>query len=104
MKLIIVLIAILAVAGVSCLIGSRLSSDALGMALGMMLGTLSGIPVALIVLAAGHHRQYESADRNMQPPQLFVYPPPPASPHVLPQNNSAIVDVVWRECNRDQYR
>ncbi len=92
MKLIIVLVAILAVAGVACLIGSRLSSDALGMALGMLLGVLSGIPTALLVLVAGHHARYEQA-APAPPPSYVVYLPSPPSP-MLTDNAAA---GAWRE-------
>ena len=34
-------------------IGSRLSSDALGMGVGILLGVLAGLPTALLVIAAG---------------------------------------------------
>lgn len=37
-------------------IGERLSSDAIGMALGVLFGVLAGIPVALLVLASARRR------------------------------------------------
>lgn len=47
----------LCVAGiVAWLLGSRLSSDALGMAVGVVFGVLAGIPSALLVLASGRVR------------------------------------------------
>ena len=46
---------------------SRLSSDALGMAVGLLFGVLAGIPTALLVLASGRHqsrRPYDAADAD----------------------------------------
>lgn len=44
------------------LLASRLSSDALGMAIGLVFGVLSGVPTALLVMAAG--RQRDEAERR----------------------------------------
>lgn len=44
---------------------SRLSSDALGMAVGLLFGVLAGIPTALLVLASGRQRRpYDAADAD----------------------------------------
>ncbi len=40
-------------------IGSRLSSDALGMGVGILLGVLAGLPTALLVIAAGRRNGRE---------------------------------------------
>lgn len=37
-------------------IGSRLSTDAIGMGVGMLFGMLAGLPAALLVFAAGSRR------------------------------------------------
>jgi len=50
-------------------IGSRLSTDAVGMAVGLIFGVFAGIPAALLVAASG--RRQDSFD---------VYSPPPPSP------------------------
>ena len=51
-------LATLAILGaVAWLIGSRLSADALGMAVGMSFGVLAGVPTALLVMAAGRRRR-----------------------------------------------
>ena len=53
----ILLLAVVGVLGVWA-IGSRLSTDAIGMGVGMIFGVLSGIPAALLILAApGARRQ-----------------------------------------------
>lgn len=47
-------LAVLLAAGIGAWqIGNRLSTDAVGMGVGLVFGTLAGIPVALIVIAAG---------------------------------------------------
>lgn len=53
MKKLLVLLLIIFVAAAGWSVGSRLSSDALGMSVGILLGVLAGLPVALLVLAAG---------------------------------------------------
>lgn len=67
-------------------LGSSLSSDALGMAVGVLFGVLAGIPSALLVLASGHRQArresgYYDDDDDMPPsrPQLeqpHLYQPP----------------------------
>lgn len=50
-------------------LGENLSSDAIGMALGIMFGVLAGLPVALLVLASDRRQ----AERNrFQPPRHRV--------------------------------
>jgi hypothetical protein len=40
-------------------LGSRLSADAVGMAVGLLFGVMAGIPTALLVLASGRRRRPE---------------------------------------------
>ena len=48
------------IAGVlAWLFASRLSADALGMAVGLLFGVLAGVPTALLVLASSRRRQHE---------------------------------------------
>lgn len=42
-------------------LGSRLSSDAIGMALGVLIGTMGGMPAAIMVLAA---KRRDGADQD----------------------------------------
>lgn len=42
----------------------RLSADALGMAVGMVFGVLSGVPTALLVMAANQRRPDDDAERD----------------------------------------
>ena len=50
----------LMIAGVlAWLFASRLSADALGMAVGLLFGVLAGVPTALLVLASSRCRQHE---------------------------------------------
>ncbi len=61
-------------------LGGRLSSDAIGMALGVLFGVTAGIPASLMMLAARRyddyyddpppHRRYE--DRQALPPIIVV--------------------------------
>ena len=79
-----VMLAVLVVLGVfAWRLGESLSSDALGMAVGMVFGILAGIPAALLVLATSSRRRqeedeerYERYDRYSQRPdrQLPAYP------------------------------
>ena len=61
-------------------IGSLLSSDAIGMAVGMTLGVLAGVPTAALVLLARRRDEedddrWDEGDRNRQP-QGYGYQPP----------------------------
>ena len=54
------LVTALMIAGVlAWLFASRLSADALGMAVGLLFGVLAGVPTALLVLASSRRRQHE---------------------------------------------
>lgn len=66
-------------------LGSRLSDDALGMAVGLLFGVLAGLPPALLVLAANRRPRYDDDEemyeryRRLAPPQPqqpFPYQPP----------------------------
>ena len=46
-------------------IGGMLSSDALGMAVGMVFGVMAGIPAALLVLATGRRRTEADEDGSL---------------------------------------
>ncbi len=93
MKKLIVL-SLLVFVGVSAWsVGSRLSSDALSMGVGILFGVLAGLPTALLVLASNRRREepMESNSRNgrsrqqqqaMLPPG-YGYPPPQQQPPVI---------------------
>jgi hypothetical protein len=68
MKTFVVLTGILIVGAIAWLIGSRLSADALGMALGISLCVLAGVPTALLLLAAGRrgHGEAETDEEALQ--------------------------------------
>jgi hypothetical protein len=58
-------ITVLMVGGVlAWLFASRLSADALGMAVGLLFGVLAGIPTALLVLASGRRRRADYDDEE----------------------------------------
>lgn len=79
------------------LFASRLSADALGMAVGLVFGVLAGVPTALLVLAANRRRNVDDDDEEdgyaprygaPQPQHAFPYQPPVivvASPQAAPQ-------------------
>ncbi len=79
-----VMLALLVILGVmTWRLGSSLSSDALGMAVGVVFGVLAGVPAALLVLATNSRRReqedderYERHDRYQQrgDRQLPAYP------------------------------
>ena len=53
----IAVVTVLMVGGIlAWLFASRLSADALGMAVGLLFGVLAGVPTALLVLASGRRR------------------------------------------------
>lgn len=56
------------------LLGSSLSSDALGMAVGMIFGLLAGVPTLLLVLAANRRRGVYGDDYedDRQPPAQLL--------------------------------
>ena len=79
-----VMLALLVILGVmTWRLGSSLSSDALGMAVGVVFGVLAGIPAALLVLATNsRRREHEEEERDeryeryqqRQDRQLPAYP------------------------------
>ncbi len=66
----------LMIAGVlTWLFASRLSADALGMAVGLLFGVLAGIPTALLVLASNRRRRREDDEEEEEPaPQGYGQP------------------------------
>ena len=94
-------------------VGGLLSSDAIGMAVGMVFGVLAGVPAALLVLATGRRsdssrdddaREQMRSDRQLpaypyqspvivvtggQAPQPQGHPSSPAgAPYFVPSNNN----------------
>ena len=57
------ILGVLALVGVGAWqIGNRLSTDAVGMGIGLVFGVLAGLPAALLVLATGRHARTDDAD------------------------------------------
>jgi len=108
-----VMVAILVIIGVMAWrVGGLLSTDAIGMAVGMVFGVLAGVPAALLVLATGRRSDSEReeehtqmrADRQLpaypyqspvivvtggQAPQGPPQPAPPAgAPYYVPSTNN----------------
>jgi hypothetical protein len=88
------------------LFATRLSADALGMAVGLVFGVLAGVPTALLVLAANRRRSDDDDEQEAPPRQsmtygqrAFPYQPPVivvTQPHQLPQQ--------WQPTNSRQFR
>ncbi len=88
MKRLIILMALVFVAVAGWRIGDRLSSDALGMAIGVLFGIVAGIPTALLLLASSRRRS-EAEDSPRSNPQGrfpqngYGYPAFPQQPPVI---------------------
>ncbi len=67
-------------------IGSRLSSDAIGMGVGVLFGIMAGIPTALLVMASGRRRdndrEFQQGGRGSRR-QLLPYGAYPQQPPVI---------------------
>lgn len=74
-------------------IGGMLSTDAIGMAVGLVFGVMAGIPAALLVLATDRRRQEQDEEEGAydstpyrqfptypQPPPVIVFTAPQAQP------------------------
>lgn len=65
-------------------LGSSLSSDALGMAVGVVFGVLAGVPTALLVLASQRQRRpYDDDDDNFCSPTRQTGQPYPYQPPII---------------------
>lgn len=76
-------IVLLAVVVIGCVaawrLGSRLSADAVGMAVGILLGVLASIPTSLLILASSRRREERDDPQWMRGAQeriLPAYQPP----------------------------
>jgi hypothetical protein len=92
MKRLLLLVMVAFVALIGWRISESISSDALGLAIGVVFGVLAGLPTALLVLASNRRRQSdEVAQRNPQPYGQVGYGPQApvivlASPGMHPQH------------------
>lgn len=68
-------------------ITERLSADALGLATGVILGILAGLPVALLLMAASRRRNCED-EEDYEPCQLQRHP------HALPAQHQPPVIIL----------
>lgn len=97
MKQLALLTLLIVVGLLAWLFGSRLSADALGMAVGLVFGVFAGVPTALLVLAANRRRPVDDADDDdegdspygrRQAMHALPYQPPVivlAAPQAAPQ-------------------
>jgi hypothetical protein len=70
------------------LLGSRLSADALGMAVGLVFGVLAGVPTALLVLAANRRRPADDDEDDDEAAPAYGHP---QGMHALPYQPPVIV-------------
>lgn len=78
MRRIVLLLLLLVGSTVIWRLGERLSADALGMAIGIVLGVLAGIPASLLIVASARRREEEDEhiERVRTEPAQPVYQPP----------------------------
>lgn len=77
------------VGGVGWRIGGSLSSDAFGMAIGILFGIMAGIPTALLVLASEHrHEDVGRVRERQRQPRIDVRPvvPPQITNNYITNN------------------
>lgn len=75
----VLLVALIVIGALTYFVGTKLSSDAVGMALGMVFGALAGIPAALFALSATRRSEPDPDDlpyseRAARARQLPAYP------------------------------
>lgn len=122
MKKIVLLMALVFIGAVGWRVGENLSSDAVSMAVGLLLGVMAGIPTALLVLASDRRsaRTYDDRDGARrrdsglpthyapQPPVIVltgqqgpVLPPGYGASHQLPHADVAWPAPAYRRQERD---
>jgi len=96
MKRMVLLVLVAFIAFVGWRISESISSDALGLAIGVVFGVLAGLPTALLVLASNRRRESESGGqpRGQLPMGQMGYGPQApvivlASPGMQPQQTFA---------------
>lgn len=77
MKRIVLLVVVMFIAFVGWRISESISSDALGLAIGVVFGVLAGLPTALLVLASNRRRESEKEnnERGQHPVGQMGYGP-----------------------------
>ena len=86
MKKILFLLVVAGLIAFAWQIVSRLSADAIGMGLGVLLGVFAGVPVALLVMASGRRRngREEAVGRRQQlHPYALPAPHAPQAPVIV---------------------
>ena len=79
-KQIVILLAVAFVVTLGVVIGTRMSSDALAVLVGVIAGVAASIPTALLLMAVTRRREmpyrdrYEEAQRSSSPPVIVVTP------------------------------
>lgn len=80
MKKLLALMALIFIGAVGWRVGEGMSSDAVSMAVGLLLGVMAGVPTALLVLASDRRQRnddgYHRRTRHAPLPPPPVYQPP----------------------------
>lgn len=77
------ILVLIALAIMAWALGNALSSDAIGLALGVVFGVMASLPGAILVLVAARRRQPER-DPFYPPPRVVYEPPTPPSRQLPP--------------------
>lgn len=108
MKRILLLLLLLVGSVVVWRLGERLSADALGMAIGIVLGVLASIPASLMIVASGRRREEEDeqVERARPEPLQPLYQPPVIvlAGHSFAQGERAPLDLSDRSSPWSQTR
>ncbi|GIV74540.1 MULTISPECIES: hypothetical protein [Caldilinea] len=108
MKRILLLLLLLVGSVVVWRLGERLSADALGMAIGIVLGVLASIPASLMIVASGRRREEEDeqVERARPEPLQPLYQPPVIvlAGHSFAQGGRAPLDLSDRSSPWSQTR
>ena len=94
MKKIVVLLLLAFVGAAGWSVGNQLSSDALGMSVGILLGVLAGLPVALLVIAAGRRSERYEPDPD---PRYYPQQQPQAPVIMLMGNGQQVQPGQWQQ-------
>lgn len=88
---IIILIGTVAISIVGIYVGTRLSDDALAMAIGFLFGVISGIPASLLLLASQRRQERREPREQQQGVPMFVLPY--SGPVTQPPQENQVIDM-----------
>jgi hypothetical protein len=106
MRLMAVIVSLAFVVTLAALIGTRLSTDALAVVVGVTCGVVAGMPMSVLILAALNRRANAGLARGNNPgmPQPTSYPPvvviqggAPAPNNLIPPYDPSSVEAAPRQ-------